>query len=66
MARAVFEKHISLEGNTHLALNIQEYMGVVGSDGGHVGTVDHAESANCIVLTDDDPKAGGKPHVISA
>src|ERR1700724_1374038 len=45
--------------------DIQEHMEVVGSDGEHVGTVDHTESADCIVLTGDDPKAGGKPHVIS-
>jgi len=37
-----------------------------GRDGNHVGTVDHTESADRIVLTGDDPKAGGKPHLISA
>jgi hypothetical protein len=41
-------------------------MEVVGSDGNHVGTVDYTESAERIVLTGDDPKAGGKPHLISA
>ena len=40
-------------------------MEVVGSDGKHVGTVDHKESADCIILTKDDPKAGGRHHVIS-
>jgi hypothetical protein len=49
----------------NLALDIQAHMEVVGSDGQHVGIVDHAESADQIVLTGDDPKAGGKPHLIS-
>lgn len=49
----------------HLQRQIQAHMEVVGSDGKHVGTVDHAESADRIVLTGDDPKAGGKPHLIS-
>ena len=39
--------------------------GGLGLDGEHLGTVDHTESADCIVLTGDDPKAGGKSHVIS-
>jgi hypothetical protein len=46
-------------------LNIRERMEVVGSDGDHVGVVDHTESAERIVLTGDDPSAGGKPHLIS-
>ena len=50
----------------HLQPQIEAHMEVVGSDGRHVGTVDHTESADRIVLTGDDPKAGGKPHVISA
>jgi hypothetical protein len=49
----------------HLQRQIQAHMEVVGSDGKHVGTVDHTESADRIVLTGDDPKAGGKPHLIS-
>jgi hypothetical protein len=49
----------------NMALDIQAHMEVVGSDGQHVGIVDHAESADQIVLTGDDPKAGGKPHLIS-
>jgi HAMP domain-containing protein len=49
-----------------VALDIQECMEVVGSDGQHVGMVDHKETANQIVLTGDDPKADGKPHIISA
>jgi hypothetical protein len=51
--------------NAGLALEIQDHMEVVGSDGEHVGTIDHAESAGRIVLTGDDPNAGGKPHLIS-
>ncbi len=59
-----FDKLAPLEGND-LTLNILRHMEVVGSDGEHVGTVDHAESADRVVLTGDDPEAGGKPHVIS-
>jgi hypothetical protein len=44
-------------------LDIQEHMEVLGSDGKHVGAVDHKESDR-IILTRDDPKAGGKPHLI--
>jgi hypothetical protein len=49
----------------NMASDIQAHMEVVGSDGQHVGIVDHAESADQIILTGDDPKAGGKPHFIS-
>ncbi len=49
----------------HVALNIQERMEVVGSDGQHVGTIDHKQTADQLVLAGDDPKADGKPHVIS-
>jgi hypothetical protein len=48
-----------------VVLDIQEHMEVVGSDGQHVGMVDHKETASQIVLAGDDPKAGGKPHIIS-
>jgi hypothetical protein len=48
----------------NLALDIQEHMEVVGSDGQYVGKVDHTEAAE-LVLTGDDPKAGGSPHLIS-
>ena len=64
IAHAAFEKLVPLEGND-LALNILGHMEVVGSDGGHVGTVDHTESSDRIILTGDDPKAGGRPHLIS-
>ena len=66
VTRAAFERYVPLERNQDSALNIPGHMEVVGSDGEHVGTVDHIESADRIVLTGDDPKAGGKPHLISA
>jgi hypothetical protein len=31
----------------------------------HVGTVDHLETADRIILSKDDPKAGGRQHLIS-
>ena len=58
IARATFK-------GINMASDIQAHMEVVGSDGQHVGMVDHTESADQIVLTSDDPKAGGKPHLIS-
>ena len=47
------------------SLDIQHHMEVVGSDGKHVGTVDHMEGSERILLAKDDPKAGGRHHVIS-
>ena len=47
------------------SLDIQERMEVVGSDGKHVGTVDHLEGAERILLSESDPKAGGQHHLIS-
>jgi hypothetical protein len=47
------------------SLDVQDHMEVVGSDGEHVGIVDHKESADRIILTKDDPNAGGRPHLIS-
>ncbi|MGE3148489.1 MAG: DUF2171 domain-containing protein [Pseudorhodoplanes sp.] len=44
---------------------IKEHMEVLGSDGQHVGTVDHMEGADRIKLTKNDPSAGGKHHFIS-
>src|ERR1700691_4121179 len=35
------------------SLDVQEHMEVVGSDGKHVGTVDHKESPDLIILTKD-------------
>jgi hypothetical protein len=46
-------------------LDIQEHMEVVGSDDKHVGTVDHKEGNDRIILNKDDPKAGGREHLIS-
>jgi hypothetical protein len=47
------------------SLDIHERMEVVGSDDKHVGTVDHKEGVDRIILTKDDPKAGGRHHLIS-
>ena len=47
------------------SLDIQKDMEVVGLDGKHVGTVDHLETADRIILSKDDPKAGGRHHLIS-
>lgn len=46
------------------AQQIKEHMEVVGSDGQHVGTVDHLEGSDKIKLTKTDPQAGGKHHLI--
>jgi hypothetical protein len=43
---------------------IQNQMEVVGSDGKHVGTVDHLEGDDFIKLTKSDPAAAGKHHFI--
>lgn len=42
---------------------IREHMDVVGSDGQHVGTVDHV-NGDQIKLTRKDPSAGGQHHTI--
>jgi hypothetical protein len=47
------------------SLDIQDHMEVIGSDGKHVGTVDHMQGSDQILLADDDPKAGGQHHLIS-
>ena len=44
--------------------SIKEHMEVFGSDGQHVGTVDCLKGADKIVLTKNDPKAGGQHHLI--
>jgi hypothetical protein len=46
------------------ASEIREHMEVIGSDGKHVGTVDHLEGEDRIKLTKNDPAAGGKHHLI--
>jgi len=45
------------------AANIHEHMEVIGSDGSHVGIVDHVEGQT-IRLTRSDPAAGGVHHWI--
>ncbi len=66
IAPAAIQRNVPLERNTVVVLHIPKHMEVVGSDGEHVGTVDRTESADRVVLTGDDPEAGGKPHIISA
>jgi len=53
--------------NMFKSLDIQDHMEVVGSDGKHVGTVEHSviEGSDRILLSKDDPKAGGRHHLIS-
>ena len=45
------------------ASQIREHMNVVGSDGGHVGTVDRIEGDK-IKLSKSDPAAKGEHHYI--
>lgn len=45
------------------ASQIKEHMQVVGSDGQHVGTIDHVEGDR-IKLTRNDPTAQGQHHYI--
>ncbi|MBV9077622.1 MAG: DUF2171 domain-containing protein [Methylobacteriaceae bacterium] len=45
------------------ASRIREHQEVVGSDGGHVGTVDHLDGQR-IKLTRTDAAAGGEHHFI--
>jgi hypothetical protein len=65
IAAAAIEKLGTRGRKTGVVFNIRQYMEVVGSDGEHVGTVDYTESADRIVLSGNDPKARGKPHLIS-
>jgi len=44
--------------------DIREHTEVVGSDGSHVGTVDHLEGGDRIKLTKKDPEAQGEHHYI--
>jgi hypothetical protein len=46
------------------ATQIKEHAEVVGSDGAHVGTVDHMDGSNRVKLTRRDPNAGGEHHYI--
>ncbi len=43
---------------------IREHMEVLGSDGMHVGAVDHLDGAERIKLTKNDAKSGGAHHYI--
>jgi hypothetical protein len=44
-------------------MTIKEHMEVVGSDGVHVGTVDHVEGQDMVKLTKTDPDSGGEHHL---
>lgn len=46
------------------ASQIKNHTEVVGSDGDHVGTVDHMEGSDRIKLTRRDPEADGQHHYI--
>ena len=41
---------------------IQEQSPVVGSDGGHVGTVDHVQGDHIKLTKKDDPDGSGQHH----
>lgn len=43
--------------------DIQDHMPVKGSDGGHIGTVDHLDGDR-IKLTRSDPASGGEHHYL--
>lgn len=45
-----------------LASQIKEHMPVVGSDGGHVGTVDMMEEDRIKLTKKDDPDGSGQHH----
>jgi len=44
--------------------SIKEKMEVLGSNGQHVGVVDHLDGTDKIKLTKSDLKSGGQHHVI--
>jgi hypothetical protein len=46
------------------ASKIKEHMEVLGSDGQHIGTVDHMQGTDKIKLTKTDPAAQGHHHLI--
>ncbi len=46
------------------AAQIKEHAEIVGSDGAHVGTVDHMDGSDRIKLTRKDPEAHGHHHYI--
>jgi len=45
-------------------VSIKEHMEVLGSDGVHVGIVDHLEGRDLVRLTKTDPDAQGEHHFI--
>jgi hypothetical protein len=45
-------------------LMIKDHMEIVGTDGVHVGTVDHMDGVDEIKLAKDDADAGGEHHFI--
>ena len=45
-----------------LASQIEPHMAVVGSDGGHVGTVDKVEEDRIKLTKNDDPDGSGQHH----
>jgi hypothetical protein len=47
-----------------MAQKIQEHMEVLGSDGQHVGVVDHVEGKDRIKLTKSDSESDGLHHYI--
>jgi len=44
------------------AMQIKEHMPIVGSDGGHVGTVDKVEGDRIKLTKADDPDGSGQHH----
>jgi hypothetical protein len=54
----------SMEDCMVAPIAIKEHMEVVGSDGVHVGTVDHLEGRDTVKLAKDDQEAGGEHHYI--
>ena len=44
--------------------DIKEHMEILGSDGQHVGVVDHMDVGNQIKVAKKDPAAAGKHHFI--
>lgn len=51
------------QGQRQALRNVREHQDVVGSDGTHVGTVDHVRGDR-IILTKSDENAGGRHHSI--
>jgi hypothetical protein len=58
--RYLFNKEVAMVA----PMKIKEQMEVVGSDGVHVGTVDHLEGPDMVKLAKSDPDADGEHHFI--